>query len=377
MKPERYQLCTRCVMDTSDLEIVFSEDGHCNHCAEFLLARKKYSKGQEGRDKFQLIIDKIRSAGKGRDHDCVIGVSGGLDSSYLTHLAVENGLRPLAVHMDNGWDSMEAVLNIRTITNKLNIEYESYVLDWEEFKDLQLAFLKASVPEAETPTDVAIPAALHAVAAKFGIKYILSAGNLTTEGILPKSWHYKAKDLTYFNYIQKTFGTRPLKAFPTFDYKTEIYYKFAKGIRTLYPLNFLPYSPAEAVTELSEKFGYRYAGRKHYESRYTRFIQSYYLFEKFGIDYRRATLSSQILSGQVSRDEALEQLKTTPYSAAQLADDMDYVSKKLAIAPEELEAIIRLPPKYYWDYPNNDRRLQFTYSVYKRIFRPLTNLILP
>ncbi|NOT48582.1 MAG: N-acetyl sugar amidotransferase [Acidobacteria bacterium] len=367
-KPRSYQLCTRCVMDTSDLEIIFNDRGHCNHCTEFLAARARYGYDEQGQHNFERMIDIVKAAGRGKPYDCVVGVSGGLDSSYLAHLVVERGLRPIAVHMDNGWDSMEAVLNIRNITNKLEIAYESYVLDWTEFSDLQLAFLRASVPEAETPTDVAIPAAIHEIAAKFGIKFILSAGNLTTEGILPKSWHYKAKDMTYFNHIQKTFGNRGRRAFATFDYRAEIYFKFVKGIRTLYPLNFLPYSPKDAISELTDRFGYRYSGRKHHESRYTRFIQSYYLFEKFGIDYRRATFSSQIVSGQLEREDALEQLKLKPYTEDQVTDDKEYVSKKLSISIDELEAIIDSPPKWYWDYPNDDRRLQFMYGVYRKLF---------
>jgi hypothetical protein len=218
MNVRSYQECSRCVMDTSDLEIFFDENGYCNHCTEFLNIRDKYKyQGKDSDERLERIIEKLKSAGKGNEYDCVIGLSGGSDSSYLAYLAKEKGVRILAVHMDNGWSSEEAVMNIKNITKKLEIDYESYVLDWEEFKDLQLSFLKASVPEAETPTDIAIVAALHYFAAKYNVKYILSGGNLATEGILPKSWHYNAKDLKYFNHIQKTFGERRLKKFPTFS----------------------------------------------------------------------------------------------------------------------------------------------------------------
>src|SRR5215203_4952252 len=220
MQKRSYQQCTRCVMDTTDLEITFDDRGQCNHCTEFKERREQNYHGKERDQMLDRLVDKLKRAGSRNEYDCVIGVSGGADSSYLTYLIKQRGLRPLAVHMDNGWNSDKAVLNIKNITRRLQIDYESYVLDWEEFKDLQLAFLKASVPEAETPTDIAIPAALHHVAAKYKIKYVLSAGNLATEGILPRSWHYDAKDLKYFNYIHDTFGSRPLKKFPTFGYKT-------------------------------------------------------------------------------------------------------------------------------------------------------------
>jgi tRNA(Ile)-lysidine synthase TilS/MesJ len=307
-------------------------------------------------------------AGRGRKYDCLIGVSGGVDSSYLAYIIKQHGLRPLAVHMDNGWNSEKAAVNIKNIARKLGIDYESYVLDWEEFKDLQLAFLKASVPEAETPTDVAIPAALHTVAAKHGIKYILSGGNLATEGILPKSWHYDVRDLRYFNYIQRTFGTGRVKSFPTFGYKTETFYKVVQGIWMAYPLNYVRFITDEVVQLLKEKFDWKPYGGKHHESTYTKFIQSYYLYEKFNIDYRRATFSTQICAGEIDRDHAVEQLKGRPYKAEEIDEDRYYIAKKLGIDGDELERIMRLPAKWYWDYPNDERRLSFIYNTYRTIF---------
>lgn len=207
-------------MDTTDWEITFDENSFCNHCSEFLDKRAKYLyQGTTSDEELGGLIDAIKRAGSGKPYDCVIGMSGGADSSYLAYIAKQKGLRPLTVHMDNGWNSDKAVINIRNITTDLAIDYESYVLDWEEFKDLQLAFLKASVPEAETPTDMAISAALHYYAAKYNIKFIFSGGNLATEGILPKSWHYNSKDLKYFDHIRKTFGGGRLRTFPTFGYK--------------------------------------------------------------------------------------------------------------------------------------------------------------
>lgn len=370
MDTKSYRQCSRCVMDTTDLQITFDKNGHCNHCVEFLdNSSKQNYHGKEGNEAMCRIVEDIKRAGKGKEYDCIIGVSGGADSSYLAYIAVANGLRPLAVHVDNGWDSEKAVLNIKNITKKLGIDYESCVLDWEDFRPLQLAFLRASVPEAETPTDVAIAGAQHRLAAKHNIKYILSGGNLATEGILPKSWHYDAKDLTYFNHIQKTFGTKSIKNFPTFGYKRELYFKLIRGIRMSYPLNFVPFVREAAIELLKEKFDWKPYGGKHYESRYTMFIQSYYLYEKFGIDYRRATLSSQICAGKIHRIDAMEQLETKPYDPNEIADVMQYVSKKLGISAAEMKKIVSLPAKWYWDYPNDDKKLSFIYDAYRIFFK--------
>jgi N-acetyl sugar amidotransferase len=364
-----HRVCTRCVMDTSDPEIVFDDAGHCNHCREFLEMRSGHTHhGGATRAELESIVSDIKEAGRGREYDCVIGMSGGVDSSYLAYLAKrEFGLRPVAVHMDNGWDSPDAVINIRNVVNRLDIAYESFVLDWDEFRDLQLAFLRASVPETETPTDVAIPVALHHVAAKHNVKYVLSAGNLATEGILPKSWHYNAKDKRYFEHIRATFGEREKNGFRFFDYKSEVFFKLIKGIKTVYPINYLPFEKDRVTEVLVRELDFRYYGQKHHESRYTKFIQSYYLYEKFGIDYRRATLSSQIMDGAMTRGQALERLADRPYSENEIVEDKRYVAKKLGIPAEELDAIIASPPRWYTDYPNDEGRLALVYSIYRRI----------
>jgi N-acetyl sugar amidotransferase len=365
-----YQQCSRCVMDTTDPEITFDERGQCCHCTEFLEKRAKHTyRGIESDRKLDAIFERIGRAGKGREFDCVVGLSGGVDSSYVAYIAKEKGLRPLAVHMDNGWNSEKAVTNIKNITRKLGIDYESYVLDWEEFRDLQLSFLKASIPEAETPTDVAIPAALHYIAARHGIKYILSGGNLATEGILPKSWHYDARDLKYFNHIQNTFGGQRLRKFPTFGYKKEMFYKLIRGIVMIYPLNLIQFVKADAIKLLSERFDWLPYGGKHHESRYTKFIQSYYLYEKFGIDYRRATLSSRICTGEIDRGRALAQLSCKPYDPEKIEDDKRYIAKKLGVSLDEFERILGRPPKWSWDYPNEQRKLGFIYDAYRMIFK--------
>jgi N-acetyl sugar amidotransferase len=353
-------------MDTSDVDITFDHKGFCNHCKDYFarIAQRVYL-GEESDRQLANIITNIKKSGQGKDHDCVIGVSGGVDSSYVAYLAKQYGLRPLLVHMDNGWNSEISVKNIKNIADKLGLDYQSYVLDWEEFKNIQLAFFKASIPEMETPTDIAIPAALHKIAAEHGIKYIISGGNYVTEGILPKTWHYNAKDVKYFKHILKNFGAKKTKTFPLFGWKEEAYYKLFGGIRMIYILNYVPFSKTDAMKLLENELGWKYYGGKHYESKYTGFVQSYILPEKFNIDYRRATLSNQICAGEITRMKALELLKEIPYDKEKVQEEMIYVCKKLGIHINDFNIIMNLPPKIYRDYPNDEKKLEFIYSMYR------------
>ena len=362
-----YQICNRCVMDTSDPEIFFDENGFCNHCVTFLEEAKTIKpQGEERERQLNNLIKKIKVAGKNQEYDCLIGVSGGVDSSYVAYIVKELGLRPLAVHMDNGWNSEESVKNIRNLCTELNIDYESYVLDWEEFKDIQLSVLKSSIVEVEIPTDVAIVSILHKVASKNNIKFIIGGGNYATEGILPNLWFYNPKDLKLLKSIQGIFGSKKMKTFPTFDWKAEIYYKLFRRIKMVYLLNLLPYNKPEALKILKDKVGYHEYGGKHHESVYTRFVQSYFQPVKFNLDYRRATFSSQICSNDISRDEALKFLSKPPYEIAQVEKDKKYVSKKFGITLEEFEDILNAPPKSYKDYPNHEKWLTLLYNVYKK-----------
>ncbi len=356
-------------MDTSDSEIVFDANGHCNHCTDFLEYGKKHvAKEKEAADYAQQMIKRIKEEGKGKKYDCLLGISGGVDSCYAAYILQKAGLRVLTMHMDNGWDSDVSVRNIKNVVDKLGLDYESYVLDWETFKDLQLSFLKASVPEMETPTDIAISAALHKVAAKNNIKYIISGGNLQTEGILPRNWHYDAKDMKYLKAVHKQFGTASLKNFPMFGYREEIYYKMYHRIRTIYLLNYLPYSKKDAMNFLQDNLGWQYYGGKHHESMYTKFVQSYILPEKFDIDYRKATFSTQICTGEKTREEALEKMKTLPYDAAGIEEEKKYVIRKLNISNEDFDAIMADTPKTHEDYPNNKKWLEFLYRMYKKLY---------
>lgn len=363
-----YQQCARCVMDTSDPDIKFDEHGLCNHCTNYFdrIANLGY-KGVESDEILKANIEKIKNAGKGRKYDCVIGVSGGIDSTYVAWVAKSNGLNPLLVHLDNGWNSDISIKNIRNLANILNCDYESFVLDWEEFKDLQLSFLKASVPEMETPTDIAIPGALHKVASKYGIKYIISGGNFATEGILPKTWHYDAKDMRYLRSIHKKYGSKRLKQFPKFGFWQEAYYKFIKRIKIVYLLNYVPYNKEEAMQFLKDELGWQYYGGKHYESRYTGFVQSYIMPEKFKMDYRKATYSTQICTGEIDRATALEDLKNKPYNEETVPKEMAFLCKKFGISELEFQNIMNEPPKIYRDYPNNEKRLNMLYNFYRKM----------
>lgn len=369
MSERPYQICTRCVLDTSDPDIVFDAQGHCNHCNDYFdrIANLVY-KGEESDRQLANIVDQIKSKGKGREYDCVIGISGGIDSCYVAYKVKQLGLRPLAVHMDNGWNSEEAVNNIKKVCNKLGIDYQSYVLDWEEFKDIQLAVLRSSIVEVEIPTDIAILSALHKVAAENGVKYIISGGNYATEGLLPESWFYNPKDARLLKGIHRRFGKKKMKTFPTFDYKKETYYKFVKGIKMVYLLNYLPYSKSDAMDLLKKELDWKYYGGKHYESKFTGFVQSYIQPEKFNVDYRRATFSTQICAGTMEREEALKILEKKPYDPEKVELEKEYVSKKLGISVEEFDRIMAEPPRSYQDYPNDEKLLTFIYNSYRRLF---------
>lgn len=369
MSARPYQICTRCVMDTSDPLIQFDPEGCCNLCTDFLENRAGViAKAQRNEDSIGELLGAVRKRGRGRRYDCVVGVSGGVDSSYTCVLAAQHHLRVLAVHLDNGWDSVTSVKNIRNLIKSLNIDYASEVLPWKDFRQVQLAFLEASVPEAETPTDVAIQAAVHRHAARNGVRTILSGGNIATEGILPITWHYNARD-TKYSYAILDSANCPRKYFSSQKYGVidEAYFKVIRGIKTVYPLNSIPYSRQAARELLERNHGWKYYGSKHGESGYTKFIQTFYLFIKHGIDYRRATFSSEIMLGKIRRDQALAVLEASPFSEEIFEQEIEYVSKKLSLPRAEMNAIIASPPKYFFDYPNNARILSLIYDLYRSL----------
>lgn len=352
-----YRVCTRCVMDTSDPEITFAADGHCNHCERALtLLRTKLPRYTEGEFQIDRVVARMKDAGRGRPYDCIIGVSGGVDSTYVAWVVKQHGLRPLAVHFDNGWNSELAVQNIEQALRRLEIPLHTHVVDWEEFRDLQLAFLRASVPDAEIPTDHAIGALLHHTAAKFGVRYIISGTNVSTESILPLSWTYYVSDWKYIRAIHRRFGTTRLRSYPHSSLARYVYHILGRRIRTVSLLNSVPYDKKVAVGVLERELGWHNYGGKHHESIYTRFFQSYILPRKFGIDKRRAHYSSLIMSGQMTRDEALAALEQPVADERLLAEDRAYVIKKLGIPEREFDAIMSAPVRSYRDYPNDSKR---------------------
>lgn len=357
-----YQICERCLMDTSDEDIVFYENKGCNHCIDLSKTLNNYKKINKDLV-LNNLINIIKQA-KGK-YNCLIGVSGGLDSSYLVYLCVQWGLNPLIVHIDNGWNTELAVSNIEKLTKYLNIDYQSFVINWNEFREIQLAFLKSSTVDLELPTDIAIAAGLYAVASKFNIKYILSASNYESEGILPLTWGYHVmKDLFYYKSIVKKFSNTKIKNVPVIGLTKEIYYKYFKKIKFLYPLNYINYNTNDVRKTLIEKVGWKdYAG-KHQESTITSFWQSYVMPTKFNYDYRRATFSSQIVSGNMTRSDGLKQLELKPYNENSIIEQKNFIAKKLNITAEQLDGYLKLPPKNFKDFPNQQKIIQIIYNIY-------------
>jgi N-acetyl sugar amidotransferase len=369
---KEYKICTRCIMDTTDQEIEFDKNGVCNHCRKYdERASKELYYDEAGQEKLKQLIGEIKEEGKNKKYDCLIGVSGGTDSTFLLYMLKKLGLRPLAVHLDNGWNPELASKNIEMTLKKLNVDLHTFVLNWEEFKDLQLSFLKASIANAEIPTDHAILAVLYHTAAERGIKYIISGGNIVTEAIMPDSWMYDAKDWRIIKSIHKKFGKIKLKTFPVLTIFDWVFYTFVKKIKYIPLLNYIQYNKKEAVQIIEKELGWRNYGLKHYESIYTRFFQGYILPKKFNIDKRRAHLSTLICSGQIKRDMALEEMKNNPYLNEDiLKEDKEYVLKKMGITNEEFEKIMSLPVKTYKDYPNNYfwfSKLRFFVNFAKKI----------
>lgn len=354
-KANDYHICTRCVMDTTDPAIHFDESGICNHCKIYdERVRDELYLDDVGQQKLRQIIGKIKKAGENRKYDCVIGLSGGLDSSLALFNVKRLGLRPLAIHLDNGWNTEVSMSNVEGMVNKLGVDLNVQKVDWDEFKNIQLAFLKASIANAEIPTDHAIIALLFHTAAKRGIKYIISGGNIVTESIMPESWMYDAIDLRFIRAVHERFGPSTLTSFPTLNLVHWIYYTFIRGIRYFPILNYVPYVKSDARQLMEEEFGWKDYGGKHYESVYTRFFQGYILPKKFNIDKRRAHFSTLINSGQMTRKEALQDLKKDPYPSSEMVEDKSFILKKLGLTESDFEKIMELPVKSHKDYPNNE-----------------------
>lgn len=368
MSERPYQRCTRCVMDTTDSKITFDEHGVCDHCRNFDKNIAPYWKPQENRfDELEKLAEKIRKAGENNDYDCILGLSGGADSSYLAYVAKEvMHLRPLALVVDTGWNLNVAVENIEKIVKGLDLDMYTVVVNWKEMADLQLAFFKSGISSCDFPQDHAIFAALYNYAVKHNIKYVLTGSNSATEFIRPPvEWLYM-NDLRMAKDIHNKFGKRELKTYPMCGMLTyKIWYRYFKGMRRAYPLDYIVYNKTDAENLLHEKYGWEKYENKHYENVFTRFFEGYYLPHKFGFDTRKNVCSNQILAGTMTRNEALELLSRPPYDEDQMILDKEYVAKKLGITTEEFDKIIDGPKHTPADYKNSLWIIRFGVALSK------------
>ncbi len=349
-----YQICTNCVMDTTDSKIIFDDNGVCDHCNRYYTnILPNWHPDETGFMALAGTVEKIKKEGKGKDFDCIMGMSGGIDSSYLTYIATEKlGLRPLVFHVDGGWNSQIAVNNIEKLVTGLGLDLYTEVIDWEEMRDLQLAFFKSGVSHIDLPQDHAFFATMYNFAEKYKIKYILTGANIATECVRnPLEWLYYGTDTIQIKDIHSQFGQRPLKKFPLSNIlRHKFYLRYIKGIEVITPLNYVPYNKEEAMQFLVDKFGWQRYPQKHFESRFTKFYEGYWLPKKFGYDTRKVQFSSLILTEQMSRHEALEKLSTPAYDEATISNDFEFIATKLGITIEELQSYMDAPNKTVRDY---------------------------
>ncbi len=344
-------------MDTSDSKITFDEKGVCDFCNNFEQNIKpNWHTDSRGEAELMKLAEKIKQDGKGREFDCIIGLSGGLDSSYVAYVAKEKmGLRPLLFHVDAGWNTDQAVGNIEKLVNGLGLDLYTDVINWEEMKDLQVSFMKAQVPDQDIPQDTAFFSGLYRFAREKKIKYVVTGGNFSTECCRePDEWGaYPGIDKTLINDIHSKFGKRKLKTFPIVDILTyKIFYRYVLGMEVVRPLNLVPYVKKDAEELLAKKFGWQKFQHKHHESRFTRFYEDYWMPRKFGYEKRRAHFSSLIMTGQLSREEALKRISKPEMSEEFLKTEFEFVANKLDMSVDEMQAIFKGPNKTCADYKN-------------------------
>lgn len=359
-------------MDTSDPEISFDDNGLCNHCRVFFnVTSKNWFPNEQGDRQLKSILDRVKAKGKGKRYDCTLGLSGGADSCYLAIKAYEWGLRPLVIHVDTGWNSDMSMSNVERIVKHCGFELHTEVIDWEEMKDLQLAYLRSGISNQDVPQDHAIFASIYKYSIQNGIRCILSGGNTASESIFPRAWHGNAMDSINLKAIHGQFGERPLRRFPLISFwQLYILYPLILRMRPIRLLNYIPYSRDIAIKEMHAACGWKPYGRKHGESQFTRLFQNDFLPRKFGYDKRRPHFSSLIVSGQMTRDEALKSLSEALYSPQQLVEDISYLCNKLDITQSEFDKFLSLTNRHYSEFPNWDRRyglLKETQALFERI----------
>lgn len=375
-----YQICTQCIMDTRDPRITFDANGICDYCNNFNAAIKpNWHTDHRGEAELMALADKIKTHGRGKDFDCIIGLSGGLDSSYAAYVAKEKmGLRPLLFHVDAGWNTDQAVGNIEKLVDGLGLDLYTEVINWEEMKDLQVAFLRSQIADQDMPQDAAFFSGLYKFARQHRIKYVLTGANYSTECCRePEEWGgYPGIDKTLFKDIHGRFGTRQLKSFPLTDiliYK--ILYQRILGMEVVKPLNLVPYIKKDAEDTLEQKFGWKRFKHKHHESRFTRFYEDYWMPRKFGYEKRRAHFSSLIMTGQMTRDAALERISKPELDEQFLKGEFEYVANKLDLTVEQLQEIFEGDNKTYHDYRNKrfligvGSRVMSALGLERRLFR--------
>jgi len=371
MEKDKTQVCSNCVMDTTDSKIVFDDNGVCDHCNTYYTdILPKWHTDERGHKALEEIIAKIKKEGEGKDFDCLMGMSGGIDSSYLLYVMVEKyGLRPLVFHVDAGWNSQIAVNNIERLVDGLGLDLYTEVINWEEIKDLQLAFFKSGVSHIDTPQDHSFFATMYQFASKHKIKHILTGGNYSTECVRnPLEWMYYQSDSIQLKDIYIKHGTGELKDYPISNILWhKVYLPYIKGIKLIRPLDFVPYNKDEAMQLLVDKFGYQKYPQKHFESRFTRFYEGYWLPMKFGFDTRKVQYSSLILTDQMTREEALESLSKPAYDPKTIKQDFEYIATKLGISVEELQSYMDAPNKTYKDYKSQDS----IYNMGAKVMRAL------
>lgn len=358
-----YQICTKTVIDSTLPDVTFDKDGISSVYWDFQNnVKPNWFPNEKGHKILETYVDQIKKSAKNKDFDCILGLSGGVDSSYMLHTMVkEYGLRPLVFHVDGGWNSEMAVNNISKLVDKLNLDLFTEVINWNEMRDFQLAWFKSGVPHIDIPQDHAFGAVLYKFSDKYNIKYILNGGNIATECvIMPYKYYYWGTDLVHIRDIIKKFGTIPMKTYPFSSvYRHKIYQKYIKGMKVLKPLNFMPYSKNLAIETLEKEYGWKSYGQKHFESRFTRFYEGYWLPTRFNFDVRRNQLSSLILTGQTTREESLETLKKPSYDPELLKQDFEFIATKLGISSDELNHYHKMDLKFYWDYKNDHKKLKF------------------
>ena len=375
-KTRKYQICSKCVMDTSDTNISFNSEGICDHVTNYyenIIPRlgTRFNKNSELHKK----IESIKLSGKNKEYDCLLGLSGGLDSSYMLHLAIkEFGLRPLVFHTDCGWNTDTAVHNINCLIESLKLDLYTEVVDWEQMKDFQLALFKSGLPHIDHAQDHVFTATLYKYANKFKIKTILNGFNIATEGVRnPIEYFYYGSDLKHLNYIKNKFGTIKLdKLNFSSIYYQRIFLRFFKGVNTFKPLNFIDFNKKKATSLLEKEYGWRSYEQKHYESRFTRFYEGYWLPKRFGFDPRRVVFSSLILANQLSREDALKKLKKESLDKNTINNEFEFIARKLDISSDELHSYFQMPKRFYWDYPNDYKRIKLGAKILNKFGSELT-----